>query len=79
MSESGDNQVAAEVMADGAAAKEVVEIPKERIKRPTRPDDAAHKQKTEALQAVSKFLVKPWRSCSITFTHCAASQRSIVR
>lgn len=55
MSESGDNKVAAEVMADEALSKEVVEIPKERIKRPTRPDDAAHKQKTEALQAVSKF------------------------
>ncbi|KAG7667236.1 hypothetical protein NADE_002968 [Nannochloris sp. 'desiccata'] len=52
MSESGDKQLAAEVMADETPVKEVVEIPKERIKRPSRPDDAAHKQKTEALQAV---------------------------
>jgi hypothetical protein len=55
MSESGDKKVAPEVMADEAIAKEAVEVPKERIKRPTRPDDAAHKQKTEALQAVSKY------------------------
>lgn len=55
MSESGDKQLAAEVMADETPVKEVVEIPKERIKRPSRPDDAAHKQKTEALQAVSEF------------------------
>jgi hypothetical protein len=55
MSESGDKQVAAEVIDATSKAEDVVEIPKERIKRPTRPDDAAHKQKTEALQAVSKF------------------------
>jgi hypothetical protein len=52
MSESGDKK---EVMADEAAPANEVEIPKERIKRPSRPDDAAHKQKTEALQAVSEF------------------------
>jgi len=56
MSESGDKQSAADVIADEAPLKEeVVEIPKERIKRPSRPDDAGHKQKTEALQAVSEF------------------------
>lgn len=32
------------------------EIPKQRIKRPTRPDDAAHKQKVEALQDISTLL-----------------------
>jgi hypothetical protein len=56
MSESGDKQLAAEMMVpDETPLNEAVEIPKERIKRPSRPDDAAHKQKTEALQSVSKF------------------------
>lgn len=57
MSESGENQVAVEVI-DGAVEKQeavAAEKPKERVKRPTRPDDAAHKQKVEALQAVSEF------------------------
>jgi len=33
------------------------EVPKQRIKRPTRPDDAAHKQKVEVLQDIGKFCV----------------------
>lgn len=32
-----------------------IEKPKARIKKPIRPDDAEHKQKVEALQAVSKL------------------------
>lgn len=41
-----------------AAAVPVVEDPakpKERIKKPQRPDDATHKQKVEALQATSEY------------------------
>ena len=55
MSDAGDAPAAA-VPPEEAAAPEVaaVEKPKERIKKPARPDDATHKQKVEALQATSE-------------------------
>lgn len=55
MSESGENQVAVEVIDETPVENQEAaapEKPQERVKRPTRPDDAAHKQKVEALQAV---------------------------
>ena len=58
MSESGENQVAVEVIdATPVENQEAAapEKPTERVKRPSRPDDATHKQKVEALQTGSEF------------------------
>ena len=49
MSESGENQA---VMNEQVPVE--TSAPKERVKKPNRPDDATHKQKTDALQAESK-------------------------
>ena len=54
MSDSAENQAVMPNEATAAESAAVPEKPKERIKKPNRPDDAAHKEKTDALQAVSK-------------------------
>lgn len=56
MSEAGEPQPI-ETVVNTEEATSGEQKPKERVKRPTRPDDAAHKQKVEALQATSEFQV----------------------
>lgn len=55
---SGDPDSKVEALPNGGEAVPVdvseSDKPKERIKKPQRPDDVAHKQTTEALQATSK-------------------------